>query len=126
MSGSCSGGRGLSAKILTKECDPNLRCARARQRPGPSAGCAFGGTTAPTSGRISIGGKSPLTNGIKEANAGGNPGQHLMKLGIRAVIVHGQADGRQTSATGFASTKEKISDRFSADDYKGMWNYALV
>jgi aldehyde:ferredoxin oxidoreductase len=48
------------------------------------------GTTAPTSGRISIGAKSPLTNGIKEANAGGNPGQDLMKLGIRAVVVKGQ------------------------------------
>ena len=44
----------------------------------------------PTSGRISFGAKSPLTGGIKEANSGGNPGQDLMKLGYRAIIVKGQ------------------------------------
>ena len=83
------GGRGLSAKILTKECDPTCDPL------GPDnvlvmAPGVMSGTTAPTSGRISIGGKSPLTGGIKEANAGGNPGQDLMKLGYRAVIVKGQ------------------------------------
>ncbi|HPG26616.1 MAG TPA: aldehyde ferredoxin oxidoreductase N-terminal domain-containing protein, partial [Myxococcota bacterium] len=72
------GGRGLSAKILTKDCDPTCDPL------GPDnvlvmAPGVMSGTTAPTSGRISIGAKSPLTNGIKEANAGGNPGQDLMK-----------------------------------------------
>jgi len=44
---------------------------------------------APSCGRISIGAKSPLTNGIKEANAGGPTAQKLDKLGIRAVIIEG-------------------------------------
>lgn len=116
------GGRGLSAKILTKECDPNCDPL------GPDnvlvmAPGVLSGTTAPTSGRISIGAKSPLTNGIKEANAGGNPGQHLMKLGIRAVIVKGKpsdADKRY----GLRIDEGEVSI-VSADDYKGMWNYAL-
>ncbi len=82
------GGRGLSAKILTRDCDPTCDPL------GPEnvlvmAPGVLSGTTAPTSGRISIGGKSPLTGGIKEANAGGNPGQDLMKLGYRAVVVKG-------------------------------------
>jgi aldehyde:ferredoxin oxidoreductase len=115
------GGRGLSAKILLKECDPTCDAL------GPDnvlvmAGGVLSGTTAPTSGRISIGGKSPLTGGIKEANAGGNPGQHLMKLGIRAIVVTGQpADPEKRY--GLRIDKGEVSI-VSADDYKGMWNYA--
>ncbi|MCH8890428.1 MAG: hypothetical protein IH827_05065 [Myxococcales bacterium] len=83
------GGRGLSARILLEECDPSCDPL------GPDnllvlAPGVLSGTAAPTSGRISIGGKSPLTGGIKEANAGGNPGQDLMKLGFRVVVVTGQ------------------------------------
>src|SRR5881296_3983939 len=83
------GGRALSARILLDECDP--KCDPL----GPDnvlvmAPGVLSGTSAPTSGRISMGGKSPLTNGIKEANAGGNPGQDLMKLGYRALIITGQ------------------------------------
>ncbi|MDP7570427.1 MAG: aldehyde ferredoxin oxidoreductase N-terminal domain-containing protein, partial [Myxococcota bacterium] len=87
------GGRALSAKILLAECDATCDPL------GPDnvlvvAPGALAGTSAPTSGRISIGGKSPLTGGIKEANAGGNPGQDLMKLGYRAIIVKGQPGDR--------------------------------
>jgi len=115
------GGRGLSAKILTKECDPTCDPL------GPDnvlvlARRVLSGTTAPTSGRISVGCKSPLTGGIKEANAGGNPGQHLMKLGYRGIVVKGAPSdpnrryGLEVDADG-ARIKE-------ADDYKGLWNYA--
>ena len=116
------GGRGLSAKILLNECDP------ACDPLGPDnvlvmAPGVLSGTTAPTSGRISIGGKSPLTNGIKEANAGGNPGQHLMKLGYRAIIVRGQpADPEKRYGLEVLPDGVKL---VAADDYKGMWNYAL-
>ena len=116
------GGRGLSAKILLAECDPSCDPL------GPDnvlvmAPGVLSGTAAPTSGRISIGGKSPLTGGIKEANAGGNPGQHLMKLGYRAIVVKGQpadADAR------FGLEVDEQGLRVvPADEYKGMWNYAL-
>ena len=33
--------------------------------------------------------KSPLTGGIKEANAGGNAGDYLGRLGIKAILVKG-------------------------------------
>ena len=44
-----------------------------------------------TAGRLSIGGKSPLTGGVKEANVGGTAGDALGKLDIKAVVVEGQA-----------------------------------
>jgi aldehyde:ferredoxin oxidoreductase len=117
------GGRGLSAKILVKECDPTCDPL------GPDnvlvmAPGVMSGTAAPTSGRISIGGKSPLTNGIKEANAGGNPGQDLMKLGFRCIIVTGQpADSDKRYALNVTADGVEV---VAADAYKGMWNYALI
>ena len=48
------------------------------------------GTAAPTSGRTSFGGKSPLTGGIKESNAGGLSSQQLARLGIKALVVEGR------------------------------------
>ena len=40
--------------------------------------------------RISVGGKSPLTRGVKESNAGGRTGLHLARLGIKALILEDQ------------------------------------
>jgi len=115
------GGRALSAKILLEECDPTCDPL------GPDnvlvmAPGVLSGTSAPTSGRISMGGKSPLTNGIKEANAGGNPGQHLMKLNIRAVVIKGKpADAERRYGV---VVNEQGAQVVPADEYKGMWNYA--
>src|SRR4030042_1244726 len=116
------GGRALSARILASECDH--KCAPL----GPEsvlvmAPGLLAGTAAPTSGRISFGGKSPLTGGIKETNSGGNPGQHLLKLGYRAVIVTGKpADPGKRYGPGGTATGAKPGP---ADDTKGLWNYAL-
>jgi aldehyde:ferredoxin oxidoreductase len=84
------GGRGLSAKILLREvnpkCDPLGPENKLILAPG-----VLSGSVAPTSGRMSVGAKSPLTHGIKEANSGGQAGQKLMRLGYRALIVEGKA-----------------------------------
>ena len=114
------GGRALSSRILLDECDPTCDPL------GPDnllvlAPGVLAGTAAPTSGRLSVGGKSPLTGGIKEANTGGNPGQHLTKLGYRVIIVTGQpADpdaryGLEVDADGVRMV--------AADELKGVWNY---
>ncbi|MDW7738824.1 MAG: aldehyde ferredoxin oxidoreductase C-terminal domain-containing protein [Bacillota bacterium] len=47
------------------------------------------GTHAPNSGRISVGGKSPLTGGIKEANAGSPFPQKLARMGYAALVLEG-------------------------------------
>jgi len=115
------GGRGLSARILLQECDPTCDPLG----PGNVLVLAPGmlaGSAAPTSGRLSVGCKSPLTNGIKEANAGGEAGQDLVKLGYRAIIVKGQpADRNRRWGVEVTADGVKI---VSADEYKGMWNYA--
>ncbi len=116
------GGRALSAKILKADCDPTCDPL------GPDNVLTLlpgvlSGTAAPTSGRLSVGGKSPLTGGIKEANTGGQPGQHLMKLGYRGIVVTGQpADANKRYAVEVNADGVKV---VAADDHKGKWNYAL-
>lgn len=117
------GGRALSARILIEECDP------ACDPLGPEnhlilAPGLLAGTSAPTSGRLSVGGKSPLTGGIKEANVGGNPGQDLMKLGYRVVIVKGQPDDAE-ALFALEVNSDGVCLR-SADAHRGKWNYALI
>ncbi len=117
------GGRALSARILLRDCDPTCDPL------GPDnvlvlAPGVVSGTSAPTSGRLSVGGKSPLTNGIKEANVGGNPGQDLMKLGYRAIVVKGKpADPERRYALDVSADEASL---IAADEHKGKWNYALI
>ena len=116
------GGRALSARILLQECDPECEPL------GPDnvlvlAPGVLTGSAAPTSGRLSVGCKSPLTNGIKEANVGGDPGQHLMKLGYRAIVVTGQPADRD-ALWGLEVTADDVK-LVRADEYKRMWNYAM-
>lgn len=85
------GGRQLIANVMATEVDPT--CAPLGRgnllifAPG-----WLGGTAVPTSGRLSIGGKSPLTGGIKESNVGGEAGQTLARAGVRALIVEDAPD----------------------------------
>jgi aldehyde:ferredoxin oxidoreductase len=117
------GGRALTARILLEECDPSCDPL------GPDnvfilAPGLLAGTAAPTSGRISVGAKSPLTNGIKEANAGGNPAQDLMRIGYRAIVVTGKpADAEARWALDVTAEGAALQE---VPDCKGMWNYALV
>ena len=84
------GGRALTSAIVAAEVPPLADPL------GPANKLVFapgllGGTTASSSGRLSVGGKSPLTGGIKESNVGGSPGAKLARLGITALIIEGQA-----------------------------------
>lgn len=115
------GGRSLSARILLEECEPTCDPL------GPDnilvlAPGILSGTSAPTSGRLSVGCKSPLTGGIKEANTGGEAGQDLMKLGYRAIVVTGQPADRD-KRWGLEVSEGAVT-LVEADKYKGLWNYA--
>ncbi|MEW6230089.1 MAG: aldehyde ferredoxin oxidoreductase N-terminal domain-containing protein, partial [Bacillota bacterium] len=83
------GGRSLIAHTLLEEVKPDSNPLGRRNKlillPG-----VLGGTAAPCSGRLSAGGKSPLTGGIKESNAGGLAGHKLARLGIKALIFEGK------------------------------------
>jgi len=85
------GGRGLIARLLLEEIPPTCEPL------GPNNKLIFtpgllGGAGVTTAGRLSIGAKSPLTGGVKEANAGGNAGDTLGKLGIKAIVVENQPE----------------------------------
>ena len=82
------GGRALIAKLLLEEipatCDALGPHNKLIVAPG-----LLGGAGVTTAGRLSIGGKSPLTGGVKESNAGGTAGDVLGRMGIKAIVVEG-------------------------------------
>jgi len=86
------GGRALTSTIVAKEVDPLCHPLGANNKLAFAPGLVTG-SIAPTSGRISVGGKSPLTGGIKEANAGTTFAQNLGRMRIAAVIIEGQHKG---------------------------------
>ncbi len=82
-------GRWLTSSIVHDEVPPTCHPLGPNNKVVFSPGIVTG-TASPTSSRISVGGKSPLTGGIKESNAGTGWGRRLARLGIRAIIVEGQ------------------------------------
>jgi len=82
------GGRGLIARILLDEvppkCDPLGPLNKLIWTPRLLTGHML-----PSCDRISIGGKSPLTRGVKESNAGGSTGLKMARLGIKAFLLEG-------------------------------------
>lgn len=80
------GGRGLLARILVDEVDATCNPLGAGNKLIFAPGLLVGHMLSSTD-RISIGGKSPLTGGVKEANAGGRTGYHMAFMGIHALII---------------------------------------
>lgn len=83
------GGRGLLARIMLDEVDPTCDPLGPKNKLIFAPGLLVGHMLSSTD-RISIGAKSPLTLGIKEANAGGRTGLHMAQMGIFALIIQGQ------------------------------------
>ncbi len=84
-----TGGRGLTSSITCDEVPPTCHPLGPNNKITFTPGIVTG-TAAPTSGRLSIGGKSPLTGTIKETNSGGMASRKLARLGVKAIIVEGQ------------------------------------
>jgi aldehyde:ferredoxin oxidoreductase len=86
------GGRGLIPRILLDEvpaaCDPLGPLNKLLFTPGLLVGHMLSSCD-----RLSVGGKSPLTGGVKESNAGGTTALQLVHLGIKALIVEGAPAG---------------------------------
>ncbi|KXA99003.1 aldehyde:ferredoxin oxidoreductase [candidate division MSBL1 archaeon SCGC-AAA259M10] len=112
------GGRGLTSTIVSDEVPPGCHPLGPHNKLVIAPGIVTG-TDAPTSGRVSVGGKSPLTGGIKEANAGTSFAQILGKLGIKALVVEGQSEnGYQLLRMG-----NDGADLMDADDWSGIGLY---
>jgi len=116
------GGRGMTSMIVWKEvpadCHPLGPENKLVIAPGLLTGSA-----ASTSGRISIGSKSPLTGGIKESNAGGQAGQKLARLGYAAIVIEGEPRENTLYKVFINTDGVEVSD---ANAYKGMLNYDLA
>jgi len=116
------GGRGMTSMVVSKEVPPECHPLGPENKlviaPGLLAGSA-----ASTSGRISVGCKSPLTGGIKEANSGGQAGQVLARLGYAAIIIEGEPNGKDIYKV--LINKDGVSIT-AANDLKMLPNYDLA
>ncbi|MFP3867709.1 MAG: aldehyde ferredoxin oxidoreductase family protein [Desulfobacteraceae bacterium] len=113
------GGRGLSSRIIRKLVPPTCHPLSAGNLLILAPGLLTG-TPASSSGRISVGGKSPLTGTIKESNAGGILSQKLARLGIRAIIVEGKPEEGNFF---LVRLSQQGVEFFPAGDYVGRGNY---
>lgn len=114
------GGRGLTSAIVAAEVPPKADPL------GPENVVVFApgiiaGTSLPNSGRLSVGGKSPLTGTIKESNSGGSAARKLARLGISALVLQGKSADPVT----ITITKDGVAFR-PASFLWGMGNYAAV
>jgi len=113
------GARGLTSQIVHDEVPP--RCDPL----GPEnklilANGILTGSPFPNSARTSIGAKSPLTNGIKEANVGGRPSYMLARHGIRALVFEDISLELK-----ILLIDENGIELLPGNEYKGLGNYEL-
>lgn len=113
------GARGLTSQIVYDEvppkCDPLGPENKLILANGILTGSPF-----PNSARTSVGSKSPLTNGIKEANVGGRPSLMLAKYGIRALVFEDVSPELK-----ILLLNEDGIKLLPGEEYKGLGNYNL-
>jgi aldehyde:ferredoxin oxidoreductase len=117
-----AGGRLLSGQLVTEFADPKTDPL------GPENALVFtsgplAGRRVSTGGRLSVGCKSPLTKGIKEANAGGMAGDSLANLGYRALVFKGALPNDKPSVFILDEEGARFVD---ALPYWGLGNEALL
>ena len=117
------GNRGLADKVLIDEVDPTCDPLGEENKLVFALGL-LAGTGFPTANRISVGTKSPLTKGIKEANSGGNIGSILARHGIKLIIVEGKPKDGTLHILNIRA--DGNAELVNADEYKGMGSYDLV
>jgi aldehyde:ferredoxin oxidoreductase len=117
------GGRALIAKMLLTEVPPQCEPLGPYNKLLFAPGLLAGLPSLTSTGRLSVGGKSPLTQGIKEANAGGMAGDQLGHLGLKAVVVEGQPteDGLY-----LLHITAQDASLLPADELSGLGNYETV
>lgn len=116
------GGRAFTSALISKEVLPVCHPLSAENKLVIAPGL-LSGSVAAMSGRLSIGCKSPLTGGIKEANAGGQPSQVLARLGYAAIVLEGKPEGDDL----YKIFINKNGINISVDNtLKMLGNYAVV
>ncbi|MFZ2089919.1 MAG: aldehyde ferredoxin oxidoreductase N-terminal domain-containing protein, partial [Desulfobaccales bacterium] len=113
------GGRAFTSRLIREEVPPTCHPLGPANKLVLAPGLLTGAPAA-SAGRISVGGKSPLTGGIKESNSGGLVSQKLARLGIAAVVVEGHPQDGKFSMVKI--TKDGV-EFLPADDLAGLGNY---
>ena len=116
------GGRWLTTSIVCAEVDPTCHPLGPNNKFVAAPGIVTG-TAAPTSARMSVGGKSPLTGTVKEANAGSPLSQHLARLGVKAVVVEGSP--KEHSKWWGLKLSTDGAEFFPADEWAGKGLYEV-
>ena len=116
------GGRAMTSTVVGKEVPPTCHPLGADNKLVIAPGL-LSGSAAAISGRLSVGCKSPLTGGIKEANSGGQAAQVMGRLGIAAIILEGKPADDAMYTVIINKDGVKIEP---AGDIKGLGNYATV
>lgn len=115
------GGRGICAAIVAHEVEPAAEPFSSGNKCVIAPGL-FSGSLAPCSGRLSVGGKSPLTGTIKESNAGGLAAYKLGRLGIKALVF----EGRPNRVGAVVKVDRRGVQIGAGSIYRGLGNYACV
>lgn len=116
------GGRALTSTIICKEVPADCHPLGPENKLVIAPGL-LSGTAAVTSGRLSVGCKSPLTGGIKEANAGGQGAQVLARLGYAAIVLEGEWNGEDLYKVTITKDGATIE---TANELKMKTNYQLM
>lgn len=116
------GGRALIAKILLDEVKPTCEPLGKHNKLIYATGL-LGGSNVYSSGRISIGGKSPLTGGAKESNGGGVVGLKLGRLGYKGIIIEDLPLNNQRF---LLYVSKKGLEILPAEEYWGLGVYEAV
>ncbi len=117
-------GRAFTSAIINNEVDPLCHPLREFNKIVISPGL-LAGTPAPSSGRLSIGGKSPLSGGINEANAGGLTGNRLGRIGAQGIIIEGAPPKGTNDWYSVVVGKEKC-EIVKTNDYAGIGAYDVI
>ncbi len=118
------GGRALTSSIVHDEVKPTCHPLGKNNKIVFAPGL-LSGTSAPNSGRLSVGAKSPLTGGIKESNTGGTFSQHLARLGIKALVIEGMPEDEKFYV--IKITKEEVTIEEAPEEILGgCGNYKAI
>ncbi|MFW9788716.1 MAG: aldehyde ferredoxin oxidoreductase C-terminal domain-containing protein [Candidatus Thorarchaeota archaeon] len=117
-------GRALTSAVVNEEVEATCHPLREKNKLIISPGL-LAGTTAPSSGRLSVGAKSPLTGGIKEANAGGLTGNRLGRLGVQGIIIEGAPPAGTKDWYSIVVGKDKC-EIVKTNKYAGIGAYEII
>ena len=116
------GGRWLTSSFVADEVDPACHPLGPNNKVILAPGIVTG-SSAPTSARVSVGAKSPLTGGIKESNAGSGWPQKVARLGIKAIVVEGQP--KEKGKFWLLHVTKNGAELLPADEYVGKGLYEV-